>query len=293
MEDLSGLGEADREAAVRRRRRRGGARGRSTSRAGPLFRAALLRLGDEEHVLLLSMHHIVSDGWSMGVLFRELSALYAAYREGGESPLPELPVQYADYAVWQREQLAGEVLERQLGVLAGAAGGRAGAAGAADGPSRARAVQTYRGATVAGASSPRSCWSGCRRWAGSEGATLYMMLLAAFQVLLVTYAGSEDVVVGSPIAGRTRGGGGGADRLLRQHAGAADRPLGRPDASARLLRRVREATLGAYAHQERAVREAGGRAAAGAQPEPLAALPGDVHAAERRRAAEALSGAAA
>ncbi|HVG43730.1 MAG TPA: FkbM family methyltransferase, partial [Longimicrobium sp.] len=107
VEDLSGLGEADRQAAVGRRA------GEETRRlfdlsAGPLFHAALLRLGAEEHVLLLSMHHIVSDGWSMGVLFRELSALYAAYREGGESPLPELPVQYADYAVWQREQLAGE-----------------------------------------------------------------------------------------------------------------------------------------------------------------------------------------
>ncbi len=77
--------------------------------AGPLFRAALLRLGAEGHVLLLSMHHVVSDGWSMGVFLRELSALYAAYHEGGESPLAELGVQYADYVVWQREQLAGGV----------------------------------------------------------------------------------------------------------------------------------------------------------------------------------------
>src|SRR3954464_5114260 len=113
VEDLSGLGQADREAAVRRRIGEEVARPFDLA-AGPLFRATLLRLGAKDHVLLLSMHHIVSDGWSMGVLYRELSALYEAYREGRESPLTELPVQYADYAVWQREQLAGEVLDGQL-----------------------------------------------------------------------------------------------------------------------------------------------------------------------------------
>ena len=107
------LGETDREAEVGRRAGEEARRAFDLS-AGPLFRAALLRLGTEDHVLLLSMHHIVSDGWSMGVLFRELSALYEAYREGGESPLRALPVQYADYAVWQREQLEGEALDRQL-----------------------------------------------------------------------------------------------------------------------------------------------------------------------------------
>ena len=166
VEDLSASSEADREAAVRQRAGEEARRPFDLA-AGPLFRAALLRLGGEDHVLLLSMHHVVSDGWSMGVLFRELSALYAAYREGGESPLPELAVQYADYAVWQREQLAGEALDRQLGVLAGAAGGRAGAAGAADGPS------PPGGADVPGRdrsrwSSPPSCWSGCRRWGGAR-----------------------------------------------------------------------------------------------------------------------------
>src|SRR5207244_9336218 len=82
---------------------------------GPLLRGKLLRLGEEEHVLLLSMHHIVSDGWSVGVLVRELGVLYEAYAGGKESPLPELPIQYADYAEWQRENLQGEVLEEQLG----------------------------------------------------------------------------------------------------------------------------------------------------------------------------------
>src|SRR5829696_8380206 len=82
---------------------------------GPLWRARLLRLGAEEHVLLFTMHHIVSDGWSMEILTREVSALYAAYAVGQESPLLELPIQYADYAVWQREWLQGEMLEEQLG----------------------------------------------------------------------------------------------------------------------------------------------------------------------------------
>ena len=172
------------------------------------------------------MHHIVSDGWSMGVLFRELSALYAAYREGRESPLPELPVQYADFAVWQREQLAGEVLDRQLAYW------RERLAGApellelpTDHPRPP--VQTYRGASVPVRASPELL-ERLQALGRSEGATLYMTLLGAFQVLLSKYGGSEDVVVGSPIAGRTRAGGGGADRLLRQHAGAAHRPLGRP-----------------------------------------------------------------
>ena len=108
VEELAGLDQGERRAAEE------AARPFDLS-AGPLFRAVLLRVGVEEHVLLLCMHHVVSDGWSMGVLFRELSALYGAYREGRESPLPELAVQYADYAVWQREQLRGDALERQLG----------------------------------------------------------------------------------------------------------------------------------------------------------------------------------
>ncbi|MFL5386940.1 MAG: amino acid adenylation domain-containing protein, partial [Longimicrobiaceae bacterium] len=146
VEELSGLGEADREAALGRRAGEEAARPFDLA-AGPLFRAALLRLGAEDHVLLLSMHHIVSDGWSTGVLLRELSALYAAYREGRESPLSELAVQYADYAVWQREHLAGEVLDRQLAYWRERL---------ADAPALLElptdhprpAVQTYRGATV-------------------------------------------------------------------------------------------------------------------------------------------------
>ncbi|HEX2184154.1 MAG TPA: condensation domain-containing protein, partial [Chloroflexota bacterium] len=246
VEDLSGLGEADREAAARRRVGEEAARPFDLS-AGPLFRAALLRLAPEDHVLLLTVHHIVSDGWSMGVLYGELSALYAAYREGGEPSLPEQGVQYADYAVWQREQLEGEALERQLAYwrerLAGA-------------PERLELptdrprppVQTHRGATVPVELSPELL-AQLQALGRSEGATLYMTLLGAFQVLLGKYAGSEDVVVGSPIAGRTRGE---VEELIGFFVNTL---VLRTDLSGdpsfrETLRRVREATLGAYAHQE-------------------------------------------
>ncbi|HYH82950.1 MAG TPA: amino acid adenylation domain-containing protein, partial [Longimicrobium sp.] len=246
VEDLSGLEDADREAAVGRRAGEEAARPFDLA-AGPLFRAGLLRLGEEEHVLLLSMHHIVSDGWSMGVFFRELSALYAAYREGGESPLPELGVQYADYAVWQREQLAGEVLERTLAYWRE----RLGDAPAllelpADHPRPA--VQTYRGATVPVELS-LELLERLKALGRSEGATLYMTLLGAFQVLLSKYAGSEDIVVGSSIAGRTR-------KELEELIGFFVNTLVlRTDLSGdpsfrEVLRRSREVTLGAYAHQE-------------------------------------------
>ncbi|HYR07693.1 MAG TPA: condensation domain-containing protein, partial [Longimicrobium sp.] len=246
VEDLSGLSEGDREAAVAQRAGDEARRVFDLS-AGPLFRAALLRLGDEDHVLLLSMHHIVSDGWSMGVLSREFSALYAAYREGRESPLPELAVQYADYAVWQREQLAGEVLDRQLAYW------RERLAGAPEllelPTDRPRpAVQTYRGAAVPVELS-LELLERLQRLGQSEGTTLYMTLLGAFQVLLSKYGGSEDVVVGSPIAGRTRGE---VEELIGFFVNTL---VLRTDLSGNpsfreVLRRVREATLGAYEHQE-------------------------------------------
>jgi amino acid adenylation domain-containing protein len=246
VEELSGLGEADREAAVRRRAGEEARRAFDLS-AGPLFRAALLRLGEEDHVLLLSMHHIVSDGWSMGVLFRELSALYAAYREGGESPLAELAVQYADYAVWQREQLTGEALDRQLSYW------RERLAGAPEmlelPTDRPRPpVRTYRGAMVP-VDFSSELLERLQALGRSEGATLYMVMLGAFQLLLSKYSGSDDVVVGSPIAGRTR-------REVEELIGFfANTLVLRTDLAGdptfrELLGRVREGTLGAYEHQE-------------------------------------------
>jgi amino acid adenylation domain-containing protein len=246
MEDLSGLGEADREAAVQQRAGEEARRPFDLS-AGPLFRAALLRLGAEDHLLMFSMHHIVSDGWSMGVLYRELSALYAAYREGAESPLAELPVQYADYAVWQREQLEGEALDRQLGYWRGRL---AGAPELLELPTDhpRPAVQTYRGATVPVELSAELL-ERLQALGRSEGTTLYMTLLGAFQVLLSKYSGSDDVVVGSPIAGRTR-------KETEELIGFFVNTLVlRTDLSGdpsfrEVLRRAREVTLGAYEHQE-------------------------------------------
>jgi amino acid adenylation domain-containing protein len=246
VEDLSGLDGAEREAALRRRAGEEARRAFDLA-AGPLFRAALLRLGTEEHVLLLSMHHVVSDGWSMGVLHRELSALYAAYRQGEASPLPELGVQYADYAVWQREQLAGEALERQLSYW------RERLAGApellelpTDHPRPA--VQTFRGAYEQ-IQLPPALLERLQALGRSEGATLFMTLLGAFQVLLSKYSGSEDVVVGSPIAGRTR-------KETEELIGFFVNTLVlRTDLSGdpgfrEVLRRARQVTLGAYEHQE-------------------------------------------
>jgi amino acid adenylation domain-containing protein len=245
VEDLSGLGAADREAAVGRRAGEEAGRVFDLS-AGPLFRAALLRVGAEDHVLLLSMHHAVSDGWSMGVLYRELAALYEAYREGGESPLPELAVQYADYAAWQREQLRGEALDRQLTYWKERL---AGAPELLELPTdRPRpAVQTYRGATVP-VDLPLDLLERLQALGRSEGATLYMTLLGAFQVLLSKYSGSEDIVVGSPIAGRTR-------KEVEELIGFfVNSMVLRTDLSGdpsfrEVLGRVRQATLGAYEHQ--------------------------------------------
>ncbi|HLL45635.1 MAG TPA: condensation domain-containing protein, partial [Longimicrobiaceae bacterium] len=111
--DLSGWPAEDRGAEARRRAEEE-TRREFDLKCGPLFRAVLWRLGEEEHVMELTMHHIVGDGWSLGVLFREVSALYGAFLCGAGSPLPDLPVQYADYAVWQRRLLSGERLEREL-----------------------------------------------------------------------------------------------------------------------------------------------------------------------------------
>src|SRR5207237_7389242 len=111
--DLSGLADEERAAEVRRRVQEEAQQGFDL-RTGPLFRATLLRLSDQEHVLQLTVHHIVSDGWSQGVLVRELSALYGAFARGEPSPLAALPIQYVDYALWQRGWLQGEVLEKPV-----------------------------------------------------------------------------------------------------------------------------------------------------------------------------------
>src|SRR5215212_3146789 len=215
--------------------------------SGSLFRASLLRVNAEEHVLVLTMHHIVSDGWSAGVLFRELGTLYGAYAAGEESPLQELPVQYADYAVWQRDYLRGEVLNAQVEYWRERL---TGAAPVLELPAdRVRpAVQSYRGAAARFEVS-REVSEGLKELAQAEGVTLFMTLLAAFKVLLYRYTGQEDIVVGSPIAGRTRAE---VENLIGFFVNTL---VLRTDLSGgptfrELLGRVRETALGAYAHQD-------------------------------------------
>ncbi|HEX6864280.1 MAG TPA: condensation domain-containing protein, partial [Thermoanaerobaculia bacterium] len=169
---------------------------------GPLLRATLLRLGAEEHVLLLSLHHIVADGWSLGLLFRDLSALYAAYLEGREPALPELPTRYGDFARWQRERLQGEALAKELAFW------RERLEGAppvlelpTDHPRRL--VASPRGDIVP-ASLDEETSAGLKALAQKEGATLFMTLLALFDVLLYRYTGQGDFVVGLPVANRNR-----------------------------------------------------------------------------------------
>ncbi|RKG63993.1 amino acid adenylation domain-containing protein, partial [Corallococcus sp. CA054B] len=245
VEDLSGLEESAREAETLRLATRE-ARQPFHLVHGPLLRTALLRLEEETHVLLVTMHHIVSDGWSMGVLVKELATSYAAFSAGREPSLAPLPVQYADFALWQRQWLQGETLESQLGYWKQQL---AGAPAALELPTdRPRpAVQSRRGATVP-VHFPSELTDSLRSLAQREGATPFMLLLSAFQLLLSRYSGQDDISVGSPIAGRTHAEAEGLigffvnTLVLRAHV--------RPEDSFRqLLAQVKATTLAAYEHQ--------------------------------------------
>ena len=216
-------------------------------RRGPLLRACLLRLGAEEHVLAVAMHHIVSDGWSMGVLIRDVSAFYAALMHGVEPNLSSLPVQYGDYVIWQRQRLKGEVLERQLAYWSGRLKG-APAALALPTDRPRPAVQSFRGARRS-FDIRREVATALAALSRREGATLFMVLLAAFQVLLSRWSGQEDVVVGTPIAGRTEVGLEGLIGLFVNTLALRTDVSGDPSFRA-LVGRVREGSLEAYAHQE-------------------------------------------
>jgi amino acid adenylation domain-containing protein len=244
--DLRRLAAERREGEVRRLTAEESLRPFDLAR-GPLLRATLLRLGEEEHALLFTMHHIVSDGWSMEVLVREVSALSAAFSRGGESPLPPLPVQYADYAVWQGARLNGPVLEGQLAYWRERL---AGAPTLLDLPTdRPRPpAPTGRGASVPFVVAPETARA-LRALSRREGATLFMTLLAGFQALLSRHSGETDVSVGTPVAGRspveTEGLIGFFVNTLVLRTDLSDRP-----SFTALLARVREATLGAFAHQD-------------------------------------------
>src|SRR5689334_16055265 len=197
--DLRGHNEVEAELAVLRELE---AEASFDLAAGPLIRGRLIRLAEDEHVLLVTMHHIVSDGWSMGVLVGELNALYRAFLGGGVDPLPELEIQYADYAVWQRQWMEGEILQQQAAYWKTTL---AGVPALLELPTdRVRPVeQSYAGATLPVVLDEKLT-SGLKELSRRNGTTLYMTLLAGWAILLMRLSGQQDVVIGSPVANRGR-----------------------------------------------------------------------------------------
>ncbi len=215
--------------------------------SGPLLRVVLLRLGEEDHVLLFTLHHIISDGWSMGVIVREVTTLYDAYCKGRPSPLPELIIQYADYAVWQRQWLQGSVLETQLAYWKSRLGSKLAALELPTDRPRP-AVRTNAGATQH-FTLPTELSNALQELSSRHGVTLFITLLAAFQSLLWRYTGQDDIVVGSPISGRNRVE---TESLIGFFINTL---VLRTDFSGdptfvEVLQRVKEVTLGAEAHQD-------------------------------------------
>jgi len=244
--DLREWPEAEREAEAHRRLTQETRRPFDLSRDWPL-RATLVRLDTADHMLLLTTHHIASDGWSAGILMRELAALYEACSRGAASPLPELPIQYADYALWQRAWLQGEVLDSQLAYWREQLrGSRSVLELPTDRPRPA--VQTFAGAKHVRLLPP-ALLEALNALSRREGVTLFMTLLAAFQTWLHRYTGQADILVGTPIAGRNRVETetlvGVLVNTLVMRTNLADAPPFRE-----VLERVRAAALGAYAHQE-------------------------------------------
>ena len=214
---------------------------------GPLWRAKLLRCSEREHIFVMVLHHIICDGWSIGVLVRELFSGYERFLRGDTSPSPPLPIQYGDYAAWQRQELAGATLRRQVEVWRKRLEG-VGAAQLIPLDKRRPAEPTFRGARVF-THLPPELTESLQQLARREGATLFMVLLAAFKVLLSRYSGETDVIVGSPIANRERSE---LESLIGFFANtmALRTDLSGDPSFVQLLGKVREVTLSAYDSQE-------------------------------------------
>jgi thioesterase domain-containing protein/acyl carrier protein len=215
-------------------------------RRGPLWRTALLRLAPQRYLLVVTIHHSVFDGWSIAVLARELFTLYAAFAAGQPSPLPELAVQYADFALWQRQQLHGDRLDRQLDYWRHQLANLP----TLDLPTDyARPPKQTFGGAVHEVALPLALADALRTLSRDEGATLFMTLLAAFHTLLHRYTGQTDLVVGTPIAGRTR-----TElepligffvNMLVLRANAGGDPSFRT-----LLRQIKQGAIDAFTHQD-------------------------------------------
>jgi acyl transferase domain-containing protein len=245
LEDLSSL-EGEERARLAELRIREQAEAPFDLAHGPLIRARLLRLSEREHNLLLTVHHIIADGWSVRILIRELTALYEACRTGASPSLPELPVQYADFAAWQHDRVRGELLQSQLGYWTRRLSGLEDLELPTDRPRPT--VFSHRGGERSLVVSQATVES-LRVLGGEEGATLFMTLLAAFQVLLHRYSGQTDLAVGTPIAGRAlpelEGLIGFFLNTLVIRADLSEDPGFRE-----VLRRVRDSAVEAYSHQD-------------------------------------------
>jgi amino acid adenylation domain-containing protein/non-ribosomal peptide synthase protein (TIGR01720 family) len=213
----------------------------------PLCLASLLRLREREHILIFTTHHIISDGWSMGVLVNEVSSLYEAFGTDKPSPLPELPVQYGDYTVWQRDWLQDEVLDRQRQYWKGQLTGELSTLELPTDRVRP-SVQSFRGATKSFITG-KEVTEGLKKVSKDEGITLFMMLLAGFQTLLHRYTGQTDLLIGTDIANRNRYEVEGligffVNQLVLRTSVSGDLTV------SELLKRAREVTLGAYSNQD-------------------------------------------
>jgi acyl carrier protein len=244
--DLSGLTESAREAEVKRLSVEEARRPFDLGR-GPLMRVGLLKLSEDAYVLLFTMHHIASDGWSMGVLVREVATLYEAFTRGDSSPLVELKIQYADFAAWQREWLDGEVLEEQLSYWKRQL---AGAPPVLELPTdRVRTASVIQRGAHEWFSLPENLLEQLQALSRQHGVTLFMTLAAAFQTLLHRYTGQTDIVIGTDVANRNR-------RETEDLIGFFVNQLvlrtnlsGNPTFG-ELLAQVRKVTLDAYTHQD-------------------------------------------
>jgi amino acid adenylation domain-containing protein len=242
--DLQHVPPEDRESAVRDQAALEARRPFDLTTA-PLLRATLYCIGSRDHVLLVVIHHIVADGWSLGLLFSELTAIYPAFLQGLPCPLPDLPIQYADYAVWQRQRLESAVFQKELDYWREQLSKLPAFTLPIRPRSRAPVAPVSRMAMML----PAETVARLAALGRNEGATLFMTLLAGFQAVLYRYSGQEDFAIGTVIANRTR-----AETevligcfvntlVLRARLRASD-------TFCNLLRQARETALGAYAHQE-------------------------------------------